>query len=311
MTDQQTDQQATPSGEGEPKRDLMEVVGGLLRGEQPPAKTDAGELRGDGTPADPDEAKPAGELSDEGLGLQPDAGKPDGDVGAEATSALQALAEKAGVSVKELYKVQIPLGNEREPVSIGDLKDQFQQVDDLKGQRDTFDQTRTAFENDMIRSRAELQEIVALLPEVPAALIERGQASHAANIAKQRELLHNIKPEWKDPEVFARVQDNILNVVQEYGFTRPELESITDHRLTKLLHDFFTMRQRFSEANASRKRLVDDASSQLGRKKGSKRTEAKRASAQKLTEAATAPMHSPTKLDAVKGILANAAQQPT
>ena len=49
---------------------------------------------------------------------------------------------------------------------------------------------------------------------------------------------------------------HLLETVAEYGFKRGDLDSVQDHRLTKLLYDFSVMRERFAAANAGAKKVV-------------------------------------------------------
>ncbi len=215
--------------------------------EPTPGEADQGEDGGDEEPG----------LSEDGLGMQPAKGTGGGDPDDPMALPLQELAEKAGVTLKELYATVVPLGGEQdEATTLGALKDQFREYSQLEATRSAFEESRTGFENDMIRSRGELQEVIKLLPEVPAAVLQQAQKVYAEARDKEREALHLIKPEWKDAEVFARAQDAVLETVGVYGFKRADLDAVLDHRLTKLLWDFHTMRQRFSEANASAKKVT-------------------------------------------------------
>ena len=308
MTNENTQEQvqtvAPEIQNANPESGLLGQVGALLRGDPPADPGDQGDQReqqqsSSAAPGDNDE--PEGEqLSDEGLGLQSQAAA-GGDSTEGAASGLHSLAEKAGVSIEDLYKLEVALGDEREPVTLGDMKDRYQQIEGLDDARITLADERTTFENDILKSRAELQEVVAMLPQIPPEMLQKAQAQVAANIDSERQALYRVKPEWKDPATFSRVKDQIFDVVGDYGFTRGELDSVFDHRLTKLLHDFTTMRERFSEASASRKRQVD--AHKQGRRKGSQKIAAKQSKQTQLNRAAAAPSHSQDKLNAVKQLL--------
>ncbi len=204
-----------------------------------------------------DDDKPG--LSEDGLGLQPSAseGREPGD---SIALAMQSLAEKAGITLEELFATEVPLGGQLEATTLGKLKDDFSDYSQLQETKTAFEDQRTDFENDMIRSRAELQEVISLLTqqgvEIPQEMIVQAQTTLQDTKARERAALLTIKPEWKNPEVFAVAMDQILETVSEYGFTRTDLDSVLDHRLTKLLHDFHIMRGRFKDANAQRKRVV-------------------------------------------------------
>jgi len=58
-----------------------------------------------------------------------------------------------------------------------------------------------------------------------------------------------------------------LTGISEYGFSRADLNMISDHRLTKLLHDFATLKERVGKANARLKEVRDNAAKRPARKK--------------------------------------------
>ncbi len=279
---EQTPQTQPETGEGEqPPPELPRGVAGvaeILRRAQAVKQGDApqvGELDIDQLPLQtgaPDTTPPADKakagkddddddktgLSEDGLGMKPTAseGQAPGD---SIALAMQSLAEKAGLTLDELFDTEVPLGGELEATTLGKLKDQYQDYSKLQETKIAFEDQRTEFENDMIRSRAELQEIIGMLTaqgQIPQEMVVLAQNQLQNTKDKERAALLTIKPEWKDPAVFAVAMDDILETVGEYGFTRTDLESVLDHRLTKLLHDFHIMRGRFKDANAQRKRVV-------------------------------------------------------
>ncbi len=242
----------------------LAAVAKLLR-ENP---TTLGESAPEARRADQDEAQERGELpaagegegddepkfSEEGLGIEP---AESGD--AVVMPLLETLAEKAGLTMDEIYKFEVKLGDGLEPTTLGALKDQFQNYSKLEVKTEAFETSRTEFENNMIRSRGELAEIVSLLPEgsITDALVQQATRQYAETRTMELEALVKIKPEWADPTAYALAQSEILETASEYGFKRSDLNAVIDHRLIKLLHDFHTMRKRFSEANAGAKRVLD------------------------------------------------------
>ena len=229
------------------------AVGELGDTAELPPEAGEPDKKGDATK---DDDKPG--LSEDGLGMQPAAG--DGlEPGDSITLAMQSLAEKAGITLDELFATEVPLGGQLEATTLGKLKDDFSDYSQLQETKTAFEDQRTDFENDMIRSRAELQEIISILTAqgaIPQEMVVLAQNQLQDTKDKERAALIAIKPEWKNPEVYALAQDQILETVAEYGFTRADLDSVLDHRLTKLLHDFHIMRGRFKDANAQRKRVV-------------------------------------------------------
>ena len=149
----------------------------------------------------------------------------------------------------------------RSSVTLGELKDSYNDVAEIEEQRGAFDAHRTAFENEMIRSRGELQEVLKLLPELPQELIAQGRQRYAAQLDTERASLLSVKPEWADPVKFQAARDRMADAIADYGFRPSELDAVVDHRLTKLIFDFSVLKQRVAEAKASRKKLVRDHNS--------------------------------------------------
>ena len=193
--------------------------------------------------ADPDEsAKPP----EENAG----AGDP-----AEEITEILGLAESAGIDAETLYGPEVPLGDELDPVTLGALKDTYQDAQRIESKRLELEEDRSDFQNEMIRARGELAELINLLGPgaITPELVNRAQQMHADTLDEQRRQLVGLFPEWKDPEAFQAGQDFILASVEEYGFGRADLNGIHDHRVTKLLHDFARMKQRIANANQKAK----------------------------------------------------------
>ncbi len=170
---------------------------------------------------------------------------------------LADLAEQLGVKPDDIYKLKIPMRDDGTMVTLGALKDQAGKALDLDEQSAEIEERRTAFENDMLRSRQQLNDIVSLLPEVPPALVEQARAAQIEVTDRERNALLEIMPAWRDDAVYQSARDDILAAVADYGFQRFDLDSVVDHRLTKLLHDFAGMKQRIAAANAKAKELRD------------------------------------------------------
>jgi len=168
---------------------------------------------------------------------------------------LKDLAEKAGIDPKDLYSLKIALDGDDEPITLGDLKDQRKDFQNVEQAREQVSVQREDFENEMIRAKAELQEVIGLLPELPPELIKRAVAQRQDHVDRERSSLLDIKPEWRDPAAYRAAQDEMLGVIGTYGFNRVDLDSIMDHRLTKLVWDFSQMKQRIARADARAKEI--------------------------------------------------------
>ena len=192
---------------------------------------------------------------------------------------LAELAESSGIEVAELYKLAVPMRDGVEPLTIGALKDAAGKSQDLETLSTEIDERRTTFENEMIRARGELNAVVALLPQIPDALLAQAREKHLEHLQTERQALLDIKPEWADDKVYSAAQDDILEAVADYGFRRTDLDLVIDHRLTKLLHDFAGMKKRITAANARAKEIRDHGKRGGQRVSEVKRTETGRAAA--------------------------------
>ncbi len=247
---------AAPAGL-EAVQNILVDSGNAPAAEDPPADPPAGDPPADPPAGDPPAAKPpvqeppadplaAVDTSDLG-GIEPPAPLGDG----ETPTTLAEAAAKLGLTDKQLYELTVPLRDGADPTTLGAMKDRVQESEDLVGLRSELDDRRSTFENDMMRARQELTRVVELLPNVPPALIEQAQSAHLAHTERERVALLSIKPEWRDPAVFASAKDDMLETCAPYGFSRSDLDLVIDHRLTKLLHDYSQLKKRVDSANAN------------------------------------------------------------
>ncbi len=184
------------------------------------------------------------------------------DLGIDAPSAtdgppqtLADAAEKLGMKIEDLYALDVPMRDGVEPIKLGALKDFARQSADVAELTVELETQRSDFENSMIRAKQELQEVVNLLPNVPDVLIEQARATITENQQREHSRLMEIKPDWKEPEVYQQARSDILEAVADYGFTRSDLDLVIDHRLTKLLHDFSMLKRRVASATAKHNEL--------------------------------------------------------
>ena len=185
----------------------------------------------------------------------------------EKPGTLAELAESAGITLDELYKLNVSLADGRGEIPLGKLKDDVTEGARVEEMREQLETNRSEFENEMIRARQELSVMVGLLPELPPEFIAKAKQQHIEHLDTERAALLDIKPEWADPAKFQAAQDHILTAVADYGFSRADLNMISDHRLTKLLHDFATLKERVSKANARLKEVRENAAKRPARKK--------------------------------------------
>lgn len=148
------------------------------------------------------------------------------------------LAEKLGVNVKDIYKIKFPYGRNGESLSLGELKDVGIRARDLDSQTTQLESDREAYTNDKMVSRAEMQNIISLLPEIPQQLVDQAQAQYRNVVSQERVALMETIPAWSDPAKEKAARTDILTNLKTYGFTAVEMDHMLDHRLVKLLDDF-------------------------------------------------------------------------
>ena len=180
---------------------------------------------------------------------------------------LAELAESAGITLDELYQLNVTLADGGGEMPLSKLKDNVTEGVRVEEMRETLTNDRSEFENEMIRARQELQEVVGLLPDLPPEFLAKAKQQHINHLDEERTAMLQIKPEWADPAKFQAAQDFMLTAVSDYGFNRADLNMISDHRLTKLLHDFAGLKERVGKANARLKEVRENAAKRPARKK--------------------------------------------
>lgn len=162
----------------------------------------------------------------------------------DAPITAKGLAEKLAMSVEEIYKIEFPYGQNGESLSLGELKDVGVRARDIDSQSEQLEIDREAHTNDKMISRAEMQNIISLMPDIPQALVDQAQIQYRNVVNQERVLLMETMPAWSDPAVERTARDNILENLKTYGFTAVELKHMLDHRLVKLLDDFTRLKAR-------------------------------------------------------------------
>ena len=256
------EQQASPDPHSAVSALMQEVITGDVD-ERAPANQDTstGDTRDQ---VKLDDKPPEGDTLDDVTALladkepEPDADR-DEDKPRGKVESLADLAEQLGVKPEEIYKLKIPMREDGTVLTLGELKDQAGKALDLDDVSAEINERRTTFENDMIRSKQELADIVSLLPEVPPSLIEKARAAHFDTVERERNALLDILPEWKDDQKYAAARGEMLEAVADYGFTAADLDLVIDHRLSKLIWDFTGYKKRIDAANAKAKEIRESA----------------------------------------------------
>jgi len=157
-----------------------------------------------------------------------------------------ALAKKLDITVKELYSVKFKYGDQGESLTLGELKDVGARAGQLDDEAEMLVDDRTRLDNDNMKSRVEIQNIVSLLPieSLTPALIQQSKEQHESLVRQERIALHETIPGWKEPSVELTDRAAMNAHLAEYGFKEVEANYMIDHRLIKFIHDMTVMRDR-------------------------------------------------------------------
>lgn len=160
---------------------------------------------------------------------------------------LKDFAEQAGLEAKDLYSLEITLeaanGEAKgKTLTLGQLKDLAAKAGDFETRKAAFEETRIEQENELLRARHELQQIVAGLPRnaVKPELLEkiRQETERQREVESERAL--EVIPQWKDDTVRLKDRDGILKHMAEYGYGPGDFDGIMDHRMLKYVRDNWT-----------------------------------------------------------------------
>ena len=194
----------------------------------------------------------------------------------------KSLAEKLGVDVKEVYEMKFPYGRDGESLTLGELKDVGIRARDLDSQTTTLEQDREAHTNDKMVSRAEMQNIISLLPEIPQALVDQAKAQYRNVVNQERISLMETMPSWTDPAKERADRDLILENLKTYGFTEIEMDHMMDHRLVKLLNDFTRLKAKIVKPRSDVKIMAGKRGGKKSQSIGARQRQANRKRANEL-----------------------------
>lgn len=187
---------------------------------------------------------------------------------------IKDLAAAAGIELKDLFDIELSFGTETDQTSatIGQLKDAFAKGTDLDERETQVTVGRQDLENETMRARGELQELMSMIDATPQ-MLERASAQYQETIQRERRALLAIVPEMKDEEVYARRHKGVQDLAGKYRITPAEIDNMSDHRAYKLLLDAVEWREQLNSADAEGKRLrkgarVGASKKQAGSKHG-------------------------------------------
>lgn len=192
-------------------------------------------LRGESADAPPDDEAP-----------------PDDDAPPKQLKSLDDIAKILKRDPASLYDIEIPLraGSEKKSMKLGELKDYFDSQDDHRLSKIEWEEERGKQEAELSRSRAELAEIMKMIPPdklTPDVLNTVRTKQDAIVVSERKRTLERI-PAWRDENTRAQELQLIADHLADYGFPASALTQLYDHRMLAYLRDNALRLQRLNVA---------------------------------------------------------------
>lgn len=157
------------------------------------------------------------------------------DQGGQEKPLEKAAAEKAKLD----YDLEVPMPN-GEKLTLGQLKDYWQQ-------QATHQLEVQERENKSLATLAEMRELAGMMEAVPEEVRARTVEQFKLEREKQRALVFDTIPAWKDAGQFEKGKAAINALAKEYGI-EDLVGAMIDHRAIKVLHDFASLKAAVREA---------------------------------------------------------------
>ena len=162
---------------------------------------------------------------------------------AEVLDTLEAVAEKAGVKAKDLYKVQIPMGKGEDPITLGEWKDRVQDLRSVDQVRAETEDERDNFRAERLKFQQELQVLGNALQHAQQTgkldddTVARAAQAYQAEVEQQNQLARAAAPELAKDETVEQIDA----VLEKYGAPKgvvrqgvPAWMQLALHRLSVL-----------------------------------------------------------------------------
>lgn len=164
---------------------------------------------------------------------------------------LEAVAEKLGVSVADLYALEIGQpGDGEEKITLGQLKDMAQEKGSFKVEQLEWEEKRAAREAELVKSMSELQDLVAMLPKsaISQNLLQAVASKRAATLEAEALATVRAIPSWSNDDAKASDLRAMNKHLERYGFPANYAEQIVDHRTLFFIRESMLREQRIAKA---------------------------------------------------------------
>ena len=160
------------------------------------------------------------------------------------------LADKAGLDLDTLYKLEVSQAEDGSPVTVENLKDYYGKHGDVSLKEIEFEERRTQQESALLQAQEELRELMAAMPEnaIKPEVLQKVRAKHEAQVALERQRTLEVIPDWQDAATRTADIEGMVAHLQQYGLPVDHLERVTDHRQLKYIRDNWQREQRIRKA---------------------------------------------------------------
>ncbi len=149
---------------------------------------------------------------------------------------LNSLAETLKVKAEDLYKVKIPLGDNK-TLTLGEIKDLAAKDHDFDAREFDFEERRNKQEGDLLRAKNEITELLNMIPPklLNKELVDKARAKYDTFVQTQRRETLELIPEWKDEKVRTEESAEMVEHLSQYGISKTEFLNITDAKAIRYI----------------------------------------------------------------------------
>lgn len=162
------------------------------------------------------------------------------------------LAGATDLDLDALYKLEINLDDDSEPVTIEALKDSYKQRSDFEVEKIAFEEARSQSEAELLRAKSELNDILQALPKnaVSKDLLQKIRDKHDKQMNAERAKTLEAIVSWRDEGKRTADLKAMSEHLSQYGFSVDYLAQVQDHRLFPYIRDNMLRERRVREALA-------------------------------------------------------------
>lgn len=216
---------------------------------------------------------------------------------------IEAIAEKLGIEPAEVYQIEIPLGQDREPITLGQFKDHVQDLLNVDDAREALENRQAEHEASVLRDQQETLAIINALGEnLTPELRQMAAQQYQTHMTQQRALMLQMLPEWRDAERYAADRSDMFETLtSHYPVSETQLSAQQEAVTVLMMRDLARFWRREKSIDAERKRIP-----KVPRRPGKEpaRTSKRGASKHQQIQQAAASSDPRDKVAAVKRLLA-------